>query len=81
MQGLSGKNIVHISAGMHHTVALSSTGELYTFGGNEQGELGRSGRTKIPLQIDILESVIVTSVSCGDSHTLITTSTLRPHYR
>ena len=34
--------IVQISCGMHHTVALSLAGEVFTFGSNQYGQLGES---------------------------------------
>jgi alpha-tubulin suppressor-like RCC1 family protein len=37
---LAGKQIVQVVGGMNHTLALSSTGEIYAWGGNDHGQLG-----------------------------------------
>lgn len=34
-------NIVQIAAGSNHTVLLTSQGQVYTFGSNQKGQLGR----------------------------------------
>lgn len=45
--------ITSISAGGEHTLYLSE-GEVYSFGSNEFGQLGRDGRNNIPLKVDVI---------------------------
>jgi alpha-tubulin suppressor-like RCC1 family protein len=40
--GLLGKRIVHVALGQNHTIALSSQGEVFTWGSNSFGQLGYS---------------------------------------
>ena len=40
ISGLSGIGIVTVSCGDTHTLALSGTGQLYSFGRNQNGQLG-----------------------------------------
>jgi len=37
---LKGKKVTQVAAGFQHTVALTSAGQVYTFGRNERGQLG-----------------------------------------
>jgi len=50
-----------------HTVALSSSGAVYTWGCNDEGALGRFGPENAPSQVGGLK-VAVTDVTAGDSH-------------
>nr|XP_033812255.1 regulator of chromosome condensation isoform X2 [Geotrypetes seraphini]XP_033812256.1 regulator of chromosome condensation isoform X2 [Geotrypetes seraphini]XP_033812259.1 regulator of chromosome condensation isoform X2 [Geotrypetes seraphini]XP_033812260.1 regulator of chromosome condensation isoform X2 [Geotrypetes seraphini]XP_033812261.1 regulator of chromosome condensation isoform X2 [Geotrypetes seraphini] len=67
--------MVQAEAGGMHTVCLSKTGNLYTFGCNDEGALGRDtseeGSEMIPGKIELQE--VVVQVSAGDSHTAILT--------
>ncbi|KAJ8372505.1 hypothetical protein AAFF_G00282120 [Aldrovandia affinis] len=58
-------------AGGMHTVCLSDTGHVYSFGCNDEGALGRDttqeGSEAVPGQVDL--SARVVQVSAGDSHT------------
>ncbi|TRY92027.1 hypothetical protein DNTS_034911 [Danionella cerebrum] len=65
------EGIVQAVAGGMHTVCLSETGTIYTFGCNDEGALGRDtsveGTEMVPAQVDLAEKVV--QVSAGDSHT------------
>ncbi|XP_059194285.1 regulator of chromosome condensation [Centropristis striata] len=65
------ENIVQVVAGGMHTVCLSNTGHVYTFGCNDEGALGRetteSGSEMVPGKVTLEENVV--QVSAGDSHT------------
>jgi alpha-tubulin suppressor-like RCC1 family protein len=47
LPGASGQ-VVQIAAGVEESLALTSTGELYAFGGNRYGELGRAANVETP---------------------------------
>ncbi|KAM9353120.1 regulator of chromosome condensation [Symphorus nematophorus] len=65
------EKIVQAIAGGMHTVCLSDTGHVYTFGCNDEGALGRdtTGETSemVPGKVTLEAKVI--QVSAGDSHT------------
>lgn len=65
------EKIVQIVAGGMHTVCLSDTGTVYTFGCNDEGALGRdtteAGSEMVPGKVALDEKVV--QVSAGDSHT------------
>ncbi|PKU27712.1 regulator of chromosome condensation [Limosa lapponica baueri] len=63
--------MVQVEAGGMHTVCLSQTGKIYTFGCNDEGALGRDtsaeGSETTPGVVELQEKVV--QVSAGDSHT------------
>lgn len=62
---------VQVVAGGMHTVCLSESGHVYTFGCNDEGALGREtteeGSEMVPGKVSLEEKVV--QVSAGDSHT------------
>jgi alpha-tubulin suppressor-like RCC1 family protein len=44
----AGGQAVQIAAGVEQSLVLTSTGQLYTFGGNRYGELGRAANVETP---------------------------------
>lgn len=64
-------DVIQICAGGMHSVCLTVTGEVYTFGCNDEGALGREvddeDECMTPGKVDL--SVPALSVSAGDSHT------------
>ena len=64
-------NIVDIRCGFYHTLVLTSNQEVYSCGGNYNGELGRScdGSFSFKLQkIDDINEVV--RISCGYRHSM-----------
>uniref|UniRef100_A0A1A7YUB5 Regulator of chromosome condensation 1 n=1 Tax=Iconisemion striatum TaxID=60296 RepID=A0A1A7YUB5_9TELE len=65
------EKMVQVAAGGMHTVCLSETGHVYTFGCNDEGALGRDtseeGSEMVPGKVSLEEKVV--QVSAGDSHT------------
>ncbi|XP_036395386.1 regulator of chromosome condensation [Megalops cyprinoides] len=65
------EGVVQAVAGGMHTVCLSDTGNVYTFGCNDEGALGRDtaeeGSEMSPGKVELAERVV--QVSAGDSHT------------
>ncbi len=64
-------NVAQVSAGWKHAVALTSTGYVWTWGDNTEGEIG-NGTTSttgvyVPFQVPGLSNVI--AVSAGDRYT------------
>ena len=68
-----------VSCGGDHTVALTETGKLLSFGQSTNGQLGlgiRTLETSTPLQISSLYSDLntgsnskIVQISCGENHT------------
>ncbi|XP_011761404.2 regulator of chromosome condensation isoform X2 [Macaca nemestrina] len=65
------EDVVQAEAGGMHTVCLSKSGQVYSFGCNDEGALGRDtsveGSEMIPGKVELQEKVV--QVSAGDSHT------------
>ncbi|XP_011624150.2 ultraviolet-B receptor UVR8 isoform X1 [Amborella trichopoda] len=77
VSSLSGVQIQGLAAGLWHTMCISSTGEVYAFGGNQFGQLGTGvdqAETR-PRLLDAtsLENKHVKMISCGARHTAIIT--------
>lgn len=70
--GMQGKVIVSIATGSLHCVACTDTGEVYTWGDNDEGQLG-DGTTlaaQRPRLLLALQGKRVTRVACGSAHTV-----------
>lgn len=65
------QDIIAIAAGAMHNVCLRKTGEILTFGCNDEGALGRDttkeGSETVPGTVELPEKAI--QVTAGDSHT------------
>jgi alpha-tubulin suppressor-like RCC1 family protein len=80
LPGRSGP-VTHIAAGYAHSLVATSSGQLYAFGANFFGELGRATNTAsdtpnpTPALVDLPGQVgAVTQVAAGFSHSLAMTS-------
>ena len=77
---LVGYSILDISAGFGHTAAVSDQGHLFSWGFNEEGQLGLGHEESVdtPTLVDTFpdqdSSKYVLKVSCGHLHTLCVTS-------
>uniref|UniRef100_A0A8C0WSR7 HECT domain-containing protein n=1 Tax=Castor canadensis TaxID=51338 RepID=A0A8C0WSR7_CASCN len=75
VEHLAGVPLVQISAGEAHSMALSMSGNIYSWGKNDFGQLGL-GHTKkkdSPSLIEGLDNQKVEFLSCGGSHTALLT--------
>jgi len=68
-----------ISAGYSHSAAITSTGRVYTWGSNSNGQIGDATTTNknVPTEISSRINGTVTSISAGGIHTIVLTSTGR----
>jgi alpha-tubulin suppressor-like RCC1 family protein len=76
LPGQSGA-ITHLAAGYDFSLVSTASGQLYSFGLNNEGELGRTADsgTNPPALVTLPgQSGTITSISAGDSHTLAATS-------
>lgn len=64
------KDIVDVQAGGMHSLCLTKNGEIWSFGCNDEGALGRDtteeGSETKPTKIDLPKKAV--KISCGDSH-------------
>lgn len=65
-------SIVNVAAGSEHTVAVTDKGEVYTWGGNIDGQLGdkTEGIQLQPHLVLSLHLKKIIDVSCGGGHTI-----------
>lgn len=67
-------NIIEISAGANHSLALVSNGQVYAFGSNSHGQLGINDadtRLNLPKLISDISDII--QISAGNYHSLMLT--------
>ncbi|HWF32128.1 MAG TPA: hypothetical protein VG188_06195 [Solirubrobacteraceae bacterium] len=73
--------VVQVAAGFAHSLALTSTGQLYAFGSNEFGQLGSAGNSGTANATPLTEVVLpgatgpVRQIAAGAFHSLALTST------
>ncbi|XP_006867837.1 PREDICTED: E3 ISG15--protein ligase HERC5 [Chrysochloris asiatica] len=72
---LTGVPLVQISAGEAHSMALSMSGNIYSWGKNDFGQLGlgHTDKTDSPSLVEELDNQEVEFLTCGGSHTALLT--------
>ncbi|KAF0720806.1 Aste57867_1 [Aphanomyces stellatus] len=72
---LDGKEIVRISCGCYHSIAVAESGLLYVFGRNNHGQLGTGDTTErlTPCAVDTFVGKRVAMVAAGFYHTVVLT--------
>ncbi|XP_063102741.1 E3 ISG15--protein ligase HERC5 [Cavia porcellus] len=75
VQSLTGVPLVQISAGEAHSMALSMSGNMYSWGKNDCGQLGlgHTKNTDSPSLVDIPDNQKVEFLACGGAHTALLT--------
>ncbi|CAA0809389.1 Regulator of chromosome condensation (RCC1) family protein [Striga hermonthica] len=77
VSSLLGIRIEGVAAGLWHTICISADGDVYSFGGNQFGQLGTGAdqAETLPRLLDApsLENVHAKIVSCGARHTAVVT--------
>ena len=69
-------SVNQVSCGLHHTVALVSNGQVYCWGSNSHGQLGRSKVDAVvtPKLVRLPDTVTITQVAAGNNHTVLLAS-------
>ncbi|CAG2176954.1 unnamed protein product, partial [Oppiella nova] len=74
IDALDGIKVKAIAAGGWHSMALSTTGDVYVWGWNESGQLGYQRDTitmkALPLPLDISDDDSFVSISAGSRHSM-----------
>lgn len=68
----SGVSVTQVSAGFAHSVALASDGTVWSWGTDNQGQLGdgRNKRRTSPVEVAVPGSVALTQVDAGGAHSV-----------
>ena len=70
IENIQSKQVLQIACGDYHTFLLSSCGDVYSAGWEDNGRLGRTGTVSTFLKIE-LKQIVATAVACGGGHTAI----------
>ncbi|KAL3795678.1 hypothetical protein ACHAWO_004263 [Cyclotella atomus] len=73
---LTGQIITRVTCGSYHTAAVSSNGDLYTWGGGMYGKLGHGNESghSTPRRVEAMTGMNVTDIACGSRHTAVVTN-------
>ncbi|KAJ8727556.1 hypothetical protein PYW07_001675 [Mythimna separata] len=69
---LATRNVIQVSCGAYHSLALTNNGDLFSWGANSFGQCGLGTMTNkemIPQQINSLLGVPIAMIACGSNHT------------
>ncbi|XP_063931720.1 probable E3 ubiquitin-protein ligase HERC4 isoform X2 [Zophobas morio] len=72
IKSLAKYHVIQIAAGQRHSVALSTGGEILTWGANDFGQLGIGTVTQYestPTEVISLYGIPVALIACGSNHT------------
>ncbi|XP_078010923.1 serine/threonine-protein kinase Nek8 isoform X2 [Phascolarctos cinereus] len=69
---LDSEPLVSVDVGTAHSAAVTASGQCYTFGSNQHGQLGTSARrgSRAPCLVAGLQGIKVVMVACGDAFTV-----------
>ncbi|XP_019181751.1 PREDICTED: ultraviolet-B receptor UVR8 isoform X3 [Ipomoea nil] len=72
------KDIIKISAGYHHSCAITVDGELYVWGKNSNGQLGLGKKAdkvvSVPRKVESLNGLAIKTASLGFEHSIAVTA-------
>lgn len=73
---LTGQVVTHVTCGSYHTAAVSSNGDLYTWGGGMYGKLGHGNESghSTPRRVETLVGLSIVDIACGSRHTAVVTN-------
>ena len=73
--GLGDAVVVHVAAGQIHSMALTATCELWTWGQGDKGQLGHGDKVSSGVPRVVNGTGVVTGMTGGNEHSLLTTAT------
>ncbi|KAL4588365.1 hypothetical protein LXL04_001249 [Taraxacum kok-saghyz] len=73
---ISGEKMVQVACGWRHTISVTSSGDLYTYGWSKYGQLGHGDFKDhlVPHKLDALHGQFISQISGGWRHTMALTS-------
>lgn len=66
--------VIQISCGLHHTVVLTQSGEVFTFGSNQFGQLGTGDLLPYVGAVQVKLNSFIVQVAAGSNHTVLLSS-------
>ncbi|XP_054159748.1 X-linked retinitis pigmentosa GTPase regulator-like [Oppia nitens] len=70
---LKDKDIIDIQCGFHHSLALSSNGNVYSWGNNECGQVGGNSKNDYLSTPILLVIPRARAIACGANHSMVLT--------
>lgn len=72
------KQVMYVCTKYHHSIAVTRTGEVWTWGQNMDGQLGNGNfdNKTAPIRMDALTGIRIIHAACGGSHSLAVSSTV-----
>ncbi|XP_037018714.2 serine/threonine-protein kinase Nek8 isoform X2 [Artibeus jamaicensis] len=69
---LAQEPLLSVDLGTAHSAAVTASGDCYTFGSNQHGQLGTNARrvSRAPCQVQGLQGIKIAMVACGDAFTV-----------
>ncbi len=73
---LERNDVAQVAAGRYHSMALTNTGMLWTWGCGENGQLGHGNdeHVTVPKLVQSILGAVVGHIACGEHHTAAVTS-------
>ncbi|XP_034107035.1 probable E3 ubiquitin-protein ligase HERC4 isoform X1 [Drosophila albomicans] len=76
VRALLSKTVVQVACGKNHSMALTSGGEVYTWGSNQCGQLGVQSPHELydsnrPMLLTSLLGIPVATIACGGNHSFV----------
>lgn len=66
--------VIQIACGLHHTVALTQSGDVFTFGSNQYGQLGTGDLLPYQGPVQVKLNSFIVQVAAGSNHTILLSS-------
>lgn len=63
--------VIQIACGLHHTVVLTQSGEVFTFGSNQCGQLGTGDLLAVVGPVQVKLNSFIVQVAAGSNHTVL----------
>eukprot|EP00820_Chromera_velia_P021925 Cvel_8039.t1-p1 / transcript=Cvel_8039.t1 / gene=Cvel_8039 / organism=Chromera_velia_CCMP2878 / gene_product=Fibrillin-2, putative / transcript_product=Fibrillin-2, putative / location=Cvel_scaffold435:254-15326(-) / protein_length=2435 / sequence_SO=supercontig / SO=protein_coding / is_pseudo=false len=68
---ISGETIKEADVGSHHTIVVTNSGKLFSFGAGSEGRLGTGSTGSVDTPQEIISSGVVTAVAADDSNIVL----------
>ncbi len=71
--GFNNQKVIMISTGLCHSMALTESGRVFSWGNNEWGQLGIDDKSNVnsPLLVPLNNEILIKKIECGFNHSLL----------